>query len=206
MPSRPDWPNGLGQGAGRCRLALERGEREDHDLGCEYAHFVEHAPVDGQGRLVVLQTAQKSDWPRHHATASSSPAIRWSSGGRGPSTEHAERRPDAHCHRQPIRNEPVGEDRHHGDADRHAEGGIGGSEGRFEDTKPAGGQLGQGVDQICQPYPTRRTAGCRRTPKPRNISHRAAASTIQLSAAQPTSGISRRTGTGLVACNSQSPG
>ena len=82
-PRSQTGPMGLRQGSGCGRLALERGEGKYHDLGGEDADFVEHAPVDGQGRLVVLQTAEQSNWPRHHATASSSRPARRSSAAEG---------------------------------------------------------------------------------------------------------------------------
>jgi hypothetical protein len=55
-----------------CRqsLALERGDREDHDLGSEDSDLVEHATIDRQHRLVVLETTEETDRAGHQATAS----------------------------------------------------------------------------------------------------------------------------------------
>ena len=64
-----------GEGSGRHRLALERGEGEDHDLGNEDPDLVEKPTVDGQRRFVVLQAALEPNRPRHHAAASSSRSV-----------------------------------------------------------------------------------------------------------------------------------
>jgi hypothetical protein len=55
---------------GRRNLALERGDWEDHDLGSEDPDLIEHATIDRQHRLVMLETTKETDRAGHQATAS----------------------------------------------------------------------------------------------------------------------------------------